>query len=80
MRLSATVELTDPLLPNEIGCPNQHLLRRFESADEDSLRSFAPAANGIRPGSKRWHSGLWHQAQCNGQPFSKTVVRMPGPS
>ncbi len=25
-------------------------------------------------------SGLWHQAQFSGQPFRKTVVRMPGPS
>lgn len=25
-------------------------------------------------------SGLWHQLQRNGQPFKKTVVRIPGPS
>ena len=25
-------------------------------------------------------SGLWHQTQQSGQPFRKTVVRMPGPS
>jgi len=25
-------------------------------------------------------SGLWHQMQRSGQPFRKTVVRIPGPS
>ena len=25
-------------------------------------------------------SGLWHQIQCNGHPFKKTVVLIPGPS
>ena len=25
-------------------------------------------------------SGLWHHRQASGQPFIKTVVRMPGPS
>ena len=27
-----------------------------------------------------WDSGLWHQGQCSGQPFMKTVVLTPGPS
>ena len=29
---------------------------------------------------KPWLSGLWHQRQRRGQPFTYTVVRMPGPS
>ena len=31
-------------------------------------------------GSLRWDSGLWHHRHRSGQPFRKTVVRMPGPS
>jgi len=34
----------------------------------------------LTTGRAAWLSGLWHHQQRNGQPFRKTVVRIPGPS
>jgi hypothetical protein len=38
----------------------------------------AATSHTVRAGSRP--SGLWHQAQRNGQPARNTVDRMPGPS
>ena len=59
-------------------CPTRTPASSTASYSRPTIRS--PPAERMTCGSMDRPSGLWHQVQASGQPFMKTVVRMPGPS